>query len=60
MIENQRGIYGEISQIEFRPYETDRGSVKNRVIEKMETEGYVYKDEVALMHYNSVLVFEKQ
>lgn len=45
-------------RIEFCPYGTDKETVKNRVIKKMESEGYVYKNEVALMVYNSVLVFD--
>lgn len=49
----------ELVRIEFRPYGTDREAVKDRAIKKMESEGYVYKDEVALMLYSSVLVFEK-
>ena len=49
----------ELVRIEFRPYGTDRETVRDRVIKKMEAEGFVYKDEVALMLYNSVLVFEK-
>lgn len=49
----------ELIRIEFRPYGTDREVIKDRVIKKMESEGHVYKDEVALMIYSSVLVFEK-
>ena len=45
-------------RIEFRPYGADREAIKDKVIKKMVSEGYGYKDEVALMPYNSVLVFE--
>lgn len=49
----------KLVRIEFRPYGNDREIIKNRVITKMESEGFVYKDEVALMLYSSMLVFDK-
>lgn len=49
----------ELVRVEFRPDGVDREAIKDKIIKEMESEGFIYKNEVALTHYTSDLVFEK-